>query len=176
MSTYSKEELFDLILKNPREFNDHRLAVGELDLSETDFSNANLEQIDFTNCDLSGSTFCEAHLSECKFVNCDLTSTDFTRSNLVECDFSEALLNGTDYSYATVSYCNFTDSDMAGAILIESDLSGSDFSASENLNATRFDETTVFPDMEMLPDDFDTSSTRDLSSLEDDDDAAVSDY
>lgn len=176
MSAYTKEELYELIIKDPQEFNDHREAVGELDLSEIDFSNSNLTEIDFSKCDLTGSSFNEAHLTECKFVDCDLTSTDFTRSHLVECDFSEAVLNGTDYSYANVSFCNFTDADMAGAILIESDLSGSDLSASENLNATRFDESTVFPDIEMLPDDFDTTSSRDLSSLEDDEDAGLNDY
>ena len=176
MPEYTKEDLYDLIINNPAEFNDYREVMGELDLSEMDFSGTNLAEIDFTNCDLSGSSFSEAHLTECKFQNCDLTSCDFTRSNLVECDFSESLLNGTDYSYAPVSYCNFTDADMAGAILIESDLSGSDFSASDNLNATRFDESTVFPDFDLLPDEFDTSSTRDLSSLEDDDEANISDY
>ena len=54
-------------------------------------------------------------------------------------------LNGTEYSYAVVSYCNFTDADLAGAVFNESDLSDSDFSAAENLNAARFDDETIWP-------------------------------
>ena len=176
MANYSKEEIFDLILKNPSEFEDYRKANGELDLSEFDFSNLTVEGVNFTGADLSGASFNEVTFTEVNFTDTDLTSADFSRANLVECNFTGALLNGTDYSYATVSYCNFTDADMAGAVFNESDLQNSDFSAAENMDAVRFDESTVWPDTDMLPEDFDTTYTRDLSSLEDDDDHAVSDY
>ena len=85
-------------------------------------------------------------------------------------------MNGTDFSYATVNYSNFTDSDMAGCVFNESNLENSDFSAAENMDAVRFDESTIWPDIDMLPEDFDTTYTRDLSSLEDDDDSSSSDY
>ena len=105
-----------------------------------------------------------------------MTSVDFTRANLVECAFNESVLNGTDFSYAKVDYCNFADADLAGAIVREADLSNSDFSSSENLNACRFDDTTVWPDNEYLPEDFDSSYSDDLSSLKDDEDYERSDY
>jgi hypothetical protein len=47
---------------------------------------------------------------------------------------------------------------------------------SENLSACRFDEETIWPDNEYLPEDFDTSYSSDLSSLRDDDDFEQSDY
>lgn len=105
-----------------------------------------------------------------------MTSVDFTRSTLTECNFNESFLNGTDFSYATVHYCGFPDADLAGAIVREADLSNSDFTMSQNLNASRFDDTTVWPDSEYLPEDFDSSYSDDLSSLKDDDDYEVSDY
>ena len=52
MTNYSKEELFDLINNNPSEFDEYRKSQGELDLSELDFSNLVLENIDFSEADL----------------------------------------------------------------------------------------------------------------------------
>lgn len=176
MAEYTKDELFDLILKNPEKYLDHHKAHDELDLSELDFSNITLEGINFTNADLSGCNFSETTFTEIDFTDTDLTSADFSRANLVECNFSGALLNGTQFNYANVNYCNFTDADMAGAVFNESDLENSDFAAAENMDAVRFDESTVWPDTDLLPEDFDTTYTKDLSSLEDDEDGVASDY
>ena len=133
----------------------------------------NKKQVDFSNTELAGTSFVDSQLSNVNFAGADLNAAEFTRANLVECDFSEAVLNGTDFSYATVSYCNFTDADMAGCIVKEADLSNSDFSASENLAATRADETTVWPDNDLLPDDFDTNYTKED---EEDESESISDY
>ena len=158
---YSKEELSELIIKNPEEYNSYKKTVGEIDLTELDFSNITLEELD-------------SHIANCNFSGADLNAADFTRASVVECDFSESILNGTDFSYAGVNYCNFTDADMAGCIVKEADLSDSDFTASQNLSATRADETTVWPDNDMLPDDFDTNYDKENS--EEEDDPVVSDY
>lgn len=95
---------------------------------------------------------------------------------MVECSFAGSVLNGTDFSYSTVDYGNFSESDLAGAIFQGADLTNSDFSMSENLSACRFDEETVWPDDEMLPEDFDGKYSSDLSSLNDDEDFGPSDY
>ena len=173
----SKEELVDLIKNDVDKFNEEiKNASGGVDLSETDFSNISVNGAIFDNVDLTSSSFADAQLTEVKFEGCDLTSVDFTRSNLVEVSFAESVLNGTDFSYSRLDYCNFTDADLAGAILQGADLSNSDFSMSENLNASRFDEETVWPDNEYLPEDFDTTCSSDLSSLQDEEDYSVSDY
>ena len=142
--------------------------------NELDFSNVQLEEIDFSNTELAGTTFTDSHLSNVNFSGADLNATDFTRANVVECDFSESILNGTDFSYATVNYCNFTDADMAGCIVKEAELSDSDFSASINLSATRADETTIWPDNDLLPDDFDTNYSK--NGNDDEEESEVSDY
>ena len=110
------------------------------------------------------------------FTNADLTSVDFTRARVLECDFTDALLTGADCSYAEMTYCNFSDSDMAGCILSETDLSNSDLTSSVNLNAARYDEDTIWPDDDLLPEDFDGASHRDLSSLQDEEDEVASDW
>ena len=169
----SKDELANLLVSDIEQFNEQSKNA---DLSELDFSNSNLEGVVFDNVDLTSSSFADSQLVDVKFLGCDLTSVDFTRATLIECNFNESVLNGTDFSYSRVDYGNFTDADLAGSIFREADLTNSDFSASENLNACRFDDTTVWPDQEYLPEDFDSTYSDDLSSLKDDDDYEQSNY
>ena len=173
----TKEELVELLSNDIEAFNDTIKSIpGGADLTETDFSNISVEGANFYNSDLTSSSFADSHLTNACFEGCDLTSVDFTRANLTECIFNESILNGADFSYAKVDYCGFPDTDMAGAIVRESDLTNSDFSMSENLSACRFDDTTIWPDAEYLPENFDSSYSDDLSSLKDDDDYESSDY
>lgn len=171
----SKEELLGLIINNPEEFNKESVA-NELDLSEIDMTNLHLEGVVFNNVDLTSSSFADSVLTEVKFINCDMTSVDFNRATLTECVFNDSVLNGTDFSYSNTNYCNFNDSDLAGAIFMDADLSDSDFTMSENLNASRFDDSTIWPDSEYLPEDFDAVYLDDLSSLKDEEDYQISDY
>lgn len=170
-----KEELADILVNDVEKFNEI-IKNSNTDMSELDLSNITVEGAIFNNVDLTSSTFADSQLNDVKFINCDMTSVDFTRATLLECMFNESLLNGTDFSYASVNYCGFSDADLAGAILREADFSNSDLSMSENLNASRFDDTTEWPDSEYLPEDFDTNYTDDLSSLKDDDYYEPSDY
>ena len=171
----SKEDLISLLQNDVEAFN-NEFGDESVDLSEVDFSNFSIEGAFFNNADLTSSSFSDTQLTDVKFHNCDLTSVDFTRSTLTECSFNESILNGTDFSYSRVDFCNFADADMAGAIFCEADLSDSDFSMSENLSACRFDDTTVWPDNEYLPENFDSKYSDDLSSLKDEDDYDQSDY
>ena len=171
----SKEELADLLINDVETFN-KELTGQPVDLSEMDFSGVNLQGAILDNVDLTSSSFADSNLTEVKFLGCDLTSVDFNRANLVECAFNESILNGTDFSYSKVDYCNFADADLAGAVMLDADFSNSDFTAAENLNATRFDDTTIWPDNEYLPENFDSTYSDDLSSLKDDEDFEASDY
>ena len=171
---YSKEELAELIIKNPQEYNSYKKNAGGLDLTELDFSNIKLEEIDFTNSELAGTSFNDANIADCDFSGADLNAADFTRADISGCNFTESVLAGADFSYASVSGSDFTDADMAGCIVKEADLSDSDFSQSRNLSAARADETTIWPDNEMLPDDFDTNYSKDNEDGEDE--AEETDY
>ncbi len=167
----TKDELITLLVENVEEFNNYVEENNNgIDLTEVDLSNITVADAVFHNIDLSSTTFSDSHFTNVKFENCDLSSADFTRSNLEECSFNNSILNGTDFSYAVISYCNFNEADMAGTVLQESDLTDSDLSTSYNLNACRFDDGTIWPDDDMLPEDFDGLYSSDLSSLKDDDD------
>ncbi len=169
-----KDNLVELILENKEEFAKLHNEDNNIEILEADFSRANLVDMDFANIDFSGSTFLEGTLENCKFDDCDLTSVDFSRSNLTECSFTGAILNGTVFNYAQVHFCNFSDADMAGASFQEADLTDSDFSTSENLDSCRFDEGTVWPEIEKLPEDFDCTYNYDLSSLREDEEESDS--
>ena len=65
---------------------------------------------------------------------------------------------------------------MAGAILNEANLEDTDFALSENLSACRFDEGTIWPDTDKLPEDFDSTYSYDLSSLQDEEEKSEADY
>ena len=175
MSQYTKEELVDLIINDSSAFNDYRASFDEeIDLTETHFNNCTLSDLNLNNIDFSGSTFSDSEIS---FSDCDLTSVDFTRASIVECDFSESLLTGADLSYATISYCNLTETDVAGATFNGTEFSNTDLTATDNIHACRFDEDTIWPDSDMMPDDFDGTYSGDLSMLKDDeDDAQAQDY
>lgn len=167
----SKDELYELIINDTETYNEYKAQeTQELELSELDFSDKNLYDIDFIDSDMVDSSFFESTLTKCSFNNCDLTSVDFSRTKLIECDFSDALLNGTNFSYAQIEYCNFAEADLAGAILLETTFDNTDLSTAINLQASRFDETTVWPDDEYLPEDFDSKAASDLSSLQDEED------
>lgn len=167
----TKDEIYELIINDTENYNEFKsAAVDELDLSELDFSSKEIYDADFTDSDMVDSSFFECTLTKCSFVNCDLTSVDFSRTKLIECDFSDALLNGTNFSYAQIEYCNFSEADLAGAIMLETTFDNTDLSTAINLQASRFDETTIWPDDEYLPEGFDSKSANDLSDLKDEED------
>ena len=170
------ENLANLILNDIDKFKQLHDKNNAMDISEADFSRISLEDVDFTNIDFTGTTFQEANLVNVKFIDCDLSSVDFSRANITECDFSGAILNGTSFNYAIVSYSTFSDADMAGCNLAEADLSNSDFSTSENLDSCRFDESTIWPDNDKLPEDFDCTYNYDLSSLREEDEGTQEIY
>ncbi len=168
MST-PKDELINLLLNNKDEFATKKAEMGDdIDLSESELSALDLSDLDLSNIDFSGAVFSESSIVGVNFSNCDLTSADFSRCKIEECDFSGCILNGTNFSYATLNFCNFNEADMAGCVLNEAELTDSDFATSENLSACRFDEGTIWPDNEKLPEDFDSTYNYDLSSLQDD--------
>ena len=176
MSMKSKDEIIGLILNNKDEFDSYKSQNQDLDLSECDFAASEISDVNLSNIDFSGASFAECSLTNVNFSGCDLTSANFSRATLTECDFSEAVLNGTDFSYASVTYSNFTDADMAGCVLNEADLTDSDFTSSVNMSACRFDEGTIWPDNDNLPEDFDSTYNYDLSSLQDEEDKQSDDF
>ena len=176
MGMKSKDEIINLILNNNDEFIKYKKSMPAMDLSECDFSATELSDLDFSNIDFSGASFAECALTNINFSGCDLTSANFSRATLTECDLSDSILNGTDFSYSNVSYSNFSDADLAGCILNEADLTDSDFSSSLNMSACRFDEGTIWPDNDNLPEDFDSTYNYDLSSLQDEEDKQSDDF
>lgn len=170
----TKDEAVKMILSNNKNLQDEINKFE--DLSEIEIIAQEINDITFEDIDFSGSVFAESALTNVHFSNCDLTGIDFTRTTLTECEFSHCTLSNADFSYSTINFCSFSESDMAGAIFNEADLTDSDLSLSENLNACRFDDGTIWPDSDKLPEDFDATYNDDLSSLKDEEDNEESIY
>lgn len=177
MTSLSKDKWIDLILNNKGEYEIRKAEISDItDLSEIELLSYEISDINMNNIDFTGSTFSETQFTNVNFTDSDFTSCDFTRCRFIECDFTNTTLYGADFSYAEVHYSNFQDADMAGAILNEANLENSDFALSENLSACRFDEGTIWPETDKLPEDFDSSYIYDLSSLQDEDEKSEADY
>lgn len=147
------------------------INFSETDLSGFDLSGLELVNIDFTGCDFSESTINCSNFSES-----DLSTANFSRSEILTTNFSNTVLNGTIFIGAKLNNCNFNDADLSGADFSEADLSDSDFSVAQNLSMCIFDNYTIWPDDENLPEEFDSSYHADLSSLSDGDDFPDADF
>lgn len=177
MTELSKDKWLDLLLNDKDGFEMHKSgATDVVDMSEIELASYEISDVSLDNMDFTGSSFAETQFTNVNFADSDFTSCDFTHCRFIECDFSNTVLYGADFSYSEVHYCNFQDADMAGAIMNEANLEDSDFALSQNLSACRFDDGTMWPDSDKLPEDFDSSYSYDLSSLKDDEEEQNSDY
>lgn len=174
-----KEEFIELIKKGLiEEFNNSRSFDKDIlfDLSETDFSGCELSDANLSYADLSGSDFNECDLHNVDFTGSDLSAGEFKRANITKSDFSKSTLAGTKFNHAVVSECDFSDADLSGTVFSEANLSNSEFASAENIEFCIFDNDTIWPDPENLPDDFETEYVEDLSSLRDEDDYPQDEY
>lgn len=111
--------------------------LKNINLSNTDLSNANLKSIiaresNFSNSNLSSASLNKAsimhsNLSNCHASNIELVDAHLDFSNLSNSDFFSSDLSG-----ASLIYCNLTNSDFSNADLFEANLSNS------NLTDTNF--------------------------------------
>ena len=173
----NKESLLKLIQDgNVEEFTSIiSKSSGLIDLTESDFTGLTIDGFLFNNVDLSGSDFSVCEITQTKFIDSNLTAAAFLKSNINYTEFINSDLSGVKFNGSTVLECDFAESDLSGTYFIAADLTKSDFSLSQNIDLCIFDDDTVWPDPEFLPDDFDSTYSNDLSHLRDDDDGYASD-
>ena len=98
----------------------YREANKEIDLSYADFSEENLEGIDFSNANLTHALFINADLENANLHNANLTHACMTaarliRANLTGANLQNTRLNGSDLrganlTGANIEYTNLTES------------------------------------------------------------------
>jgi uncharacterized protein YjbI with pentapeptide repeats len=94
-------------------------SLAATDYACIDLSNHNLQFIDFT----------DAWLEQVNFSGCDLTGADFTGAVLARANFTGANLNGANFSKANLGKASFLNADLAfakldGAIVNDTDFTG----------------------------------------------------
>lgn len=87
------------------------------DLAGLDFSNMNLEGVDFTNC----------YLEQCNFRNANLRGANLTGAIAARCDFSYANLENTTLTDANLGGCTFFQTQISSQASEGLEIAKSDF-------------------------------------------------
>jgi 2,3-bisphosphoglycerate-independent phosphoglycerate mutase len=107
----------------------------------TDFSNADLHDIDLQNLNLCGADFHESNLSGVNFYGCNLSNSNLTKTclkgaNLCECNLKGADLRDADLSETNLSRANLRNANLSGANLRNAELRYANLDYANLENAT----------------------------------------
>jgi len=107
----------------------------------------NLSEADFTGADLIGANLIGADLVGAKLSGADLTGAklsgaDLSEGRLVRADLSEANLSGANLSEADLREANLTEANLSGAILFKANLSRANLREA-NLTGANLDSATL---------------------------------
>ncbi len=108
---------------------DIRPELSEADFSYADLSGANLSEADLSYADLSGANLSEADFSYADLSGANLTATNVSEVDLTEADLTGAILSGAELRCSNLSGTNLTEVNLSGTNLTEVNLSGSDLTA-----------------------------------------------
>jgi hypothetical protein len=94
-----------------------------IDLSKSNFDNANLERVDLRSASLYSSSFCKANLERANLNRADLWHTNLRKARLANASVQRAKLSLADLREADLRKVNFSKTDFR-----EADLRGADLS------------------------------------------------
>lgn len=166
----SKDELV-LLLRNGliEEFNQQRpyeegslVDLSEIDLKDIKISGANLTKVDLTGSDLSKS-----EIESTDFKESDLSSVNFSHSTITESNFSDVILEGSFFNHTNLNECDFSAADFNGVNICAADMMGTDLSLCKNLMQSVYDGETIWPEDDLLPEDFDPQYDMTFAEMED---------
>lgn len=92
-----------------------RADFSGLDLRDTNFNSANLNQANFNGADLTGANFNGANLAHTNFSGADLTGASFNKANLVYADLLDANLTNANLNGANFDRANMYEANLSGA-------------------------------------------------------------
>lgn len=115
------------------------LTVGRADMTETDLSDSKMDSTDLTNTILYGANLSRIKGHHLILEGAKVREVNFSGADLTNANLSNVDLNGVNFEKATLIGTDFTGSNLSNAI---------------HLNTTKFDETTIWPESQSLPDNF----------------------
>lgn len=116
----------------------HNSYYGEsINLSNANFSQANLEQAIFSYANLAHTNFSNARLVGANFCNAILTESNFDNANLVGVNLAGARLENASFKNANLTdtildWANFTDANLTGANLTRAKMFRTNFTNAIN--------------------------------------------
>lgn len=91
------------------------LTVPPRKLERLDFTDANLERAQFSQCDLTGVRLRNANLKGGRFEGARLDGADVTYADLAGADFRRTSLSGTELDHARIANLDLAEADLRGA-------------------------------------------------------------
>ncbi|HSA07741.1 MAG TPA: pentapeptide repeat-containing protein [Candidatus Gastranaerophilales bacterium] len=137
------------------------------DFTEIDLSNVKICGVNLSNVDLSGSDLSKSEIESVNFNNSDLSAVNFTRTTITESNFAETIMEGSLLNNANIISGDFMEVDFNGINISGADLTGADLTLSINLMMSVYDADTIWPESDMLPDDFEPQDDMSFADLED---------
>lgn len=165
----TKNELLDLSEADLTGTNLCRVNLENVILKEAELNFAYLHSANLKNSDLSDLTVGRADMTETNLSGSKMHSTDLTNTILYGADLSNikgahlilegAKVREVNFSGADLTNANLSNVDLNGVNFEKANLTGTDFTGSNlsnslHLNTTKFDSTTIWPDSQRLPDNF----------------------
>lgn len=102
-----------------QQYKEGRRDFSNLNLNCLDFRGSDLTSANFSNCDLSGANFSNCCLKDCNFSRANLRNAYFKFANLrgsafIESDLSGACLLGARIRFATITRTKMDGVDLSG--------------------------------------------------------------
>lgn len=105
--------------KNPNYELSQQQIIKKLEAGEKDFSNYNLEDIDFSGLSLKGCDFSDSMIRNSNFAGATLSKVNFNGTYFERTNFAFAFMARADLSEAVFKACNFQWACVNGAKLID---------------------------------------------------------
>jgi uncharacterized protein YjbI with pentapeptide repeats len=96
----------------------HRALFVDLDVSNCDFTDANLRSAAFVRSVGTGATFVRARLMAAFMNDARLDKANFREANVSAADFRQSDLRQSDLTDADAGFANFFGCDLRGAIFV----------------------------------------------------------
>jgi len=168
----NKDELVQLLRNGEIEkFNNLRHFSEEtpLDLTESDLNHMNIVGANLSRVDLSGSDLSKSEFESIDFNYSDLSSVNFSHTTIIESNFIEVILEGSLFNNACVVKSDFTEVDFNGINACGANLADADLSLAKNLMQAVYDTETIWPDDDLLPNDFEPQENVSFANFDDKD-------
>jgi serine/threonine-protein kinase len=135
---WNQETFFTAVNNGKKDFSDQNLQG-------LNFEGSKLNKCIFRYAQLQGVIFTEANLSQANFYGADLINANFSNANLIQTYFSKTNLENADFRGANLGSADFTNANLTNANLCGANLKNAKVNQ-QQLKSAKVNWNTIFPD------------------------------